>query len=143
MTHETGRKVELVNLIKYGEFVNQVCSADSKEFEAFMTRLRDLNKQDFNVPQLMTASMGLSSESGEFNEIVKKTFFHGEEMTDDKRYHMQRELGDIIWYWLLANLAMGFDPNETVAMNVEKLKKRYPGGEFSVFFSANRQEGDI
>jgi NTP pyrophosphatase (non-canonical NTP hydrolase) len=87
--------------------------------------------------------MGLSSESGEFNEIVKKTFFHGEDMTDDKRFHMQRELGDIIWYWLNACIAMDFDPNEIVEMNVEKLLKRYPGGVFSVHFSANRQDGDI
>ena len=132
-----------VDLIKYGEFVNTVCSDDSKDFESFIARLRDLNEQGFNVPQLMTAGMGLSSEGGEFNEIVKKTFFHGEDMTDDKLFHMQRELGDVIWYWLLACLAMGFDPNEIVEMNVEKLLKRYPGGVFSVYFSANRAEGDI
>lgn len=132
-----------VDLIKYGEFVNTVCSNDSKEFEAFIQRMRDLNEQGFNVPQLMTASMGLSSESGEFNEIVKKTFFHGEDMTDEKLFHMKREMGDVIWYWLAACLALGFDPNEIVEMNVEKLKKRYPGGQFSVYYSANRQEGDI
>ena len=134
---------EQVDLIKYGEFVNTVCSDDSKEFDAFIKRMHDLNEQGFNVPQLMTGSMGLSSESGEFNEIVKKTFFHGEDMTDAKLYHMKRELGDIIWYWLAACLAMGFDPNVIVGMNVEKLEKRYPGGVFSVYFSANREEGDI
>ena len=134
---------EQVDLVKYGEFVDGVCSDDSKDFECFIQRMIELNAQGFNVPQLMTGSMGLSSESGEFNEIVKKTFFHGDDMTDDKRYHMQRELGDIIWYWLAACLAMGFDPNEIVSMNVDKLEKRYPGGKFSVFFSANRQEGDI
>jgi NTP pyrophosphatase (non-canonical NTP hydrolase) len=132
-----------VDLNKYGEFVDTVCSDDSKEFKNFIERMRVLNEQGFNVPQLMTGSMGLSSESGEFNEIVKKTFFHGEDMTDEKLFHMKRELGDIIWYWLASCLAMGFDPNEIVAMNVEKLEKRYPGGVFSVYFSANRQEGDI
>jgi len=134
---------EQVDLVKYSEFVNEVTAGDSLNFGAFIARLEELRKQGFNVPQLMTASMGLSSESGEFNEIVKKTFFHGEDMTDDKRFHMQRELGDIIWYWLTACLAMGFDPNEIVEINVDKLVKRYPGGKFSVFFSANRQEGDI
>jgi len=132
-----------VDLNKYGEFVNTVCSDDSKEFEDFLQRLNTLDAQGFNVPQLMTASMGLSSESGEFNEIVKKTFFHGEDMTDDKRFHMKRELGDVIWYWLAACLAMGFDPNEIIEMNKEKLEKRYPGGKFSIYYSANRQEGDI
>ena len=134
---------EQVDLIKYGDFVNTVCSDDSKVFEAFIQRMQDLREQGFNVPQLMTASMGLSSESGEFNEIVKKTFFHGEDMTDDKLWHMKREMGDIIWYWLLGCLALGFDPNEIVEMNVDKLLKRYPGGKFSVYFSANRAEGDL
>lgn len=134
---------EQVDLNKYGEFVNGVTSVDSINFEAFIERLEALNEQGFNVAQLMTGSMGLSSESGEFNEIVKKTFFHGEEMTEDKKFHMKRELGDIIWYWLAACNAMGFSPDEIVAMNVDKLEKRYPGGKFSVFFSANRQEGDI
>ena len=132
-----------VDLTKYGEFVNTVCSDDSKVFEDFLRRMHELNEQGFNVPQLMTASMGLSSEGGEFNEIVKKTFFHGQDLTDDIRFHMKRELGDVIWYWLAACLAMGFDPNEIVEMNVEKLEKRYPGGKFSVYFSANRAEGDI
>ena len=132
-----------VDLVKYGEFVQGVMSEDSFDFESFIKRMQALNEQGFNVPQLMTGSMGLSSESGEFNEIVKKTFFHGEDMTDDKRFHMKRELGDIVWYWLASCLAMGFDPNEIVEMNVEKLEKRYPGGKFSVHFSANRQEGDI
>ena len=134
---------EQVDLVKYGEFVDGVCSDDSKDFECFIQRMIELNAQGFNVPQLMTGSMGLSSESGEFNEIVKKTFFHGEDMTEDKKFHMKRELGDIIWYWLASCLAMGFDPNEIVSMNVDKLEKRYPGGKFSVFFSANRQDGDI
>jgi len=134
---------EQVDLVKYGEFVEGLCADSSKDLEKFIQRLRDLEAQGFNVAQLVTGSFGLSSESGEFNEIVKKTLFHGEDMTDDKRFHMKRELGDIIWYWLAVCLAMGFDPNEIVEMNVEKLLKRYPGGVFSVHFSANRQEGDI
>lgn len=134
---------EQVDLTKYGEFVQGVMSEDSFDFDSFVKRLFELREQGFNVPQLITGSMGLSSETGEFNEIVKKTFFHGEDMTDEKLFHMKRELGDIIWYWLASCLAMGFDPNEIVELNVEKLMKRYPGGKFSVYFSANRQEGDI
>ena len=30
-----------------------------------------------------------------------------------------------------------------VAGNVDKLKKRYPGGEFNVYQSENRKEGDL
>ena len=56
---------------------------------------------------------------------------------------MKRELGDIIWYWINACRALRLDPNEVIAENVEKLKARYPGGEFNVFNSENRQHNDL
>jgi len=37
-------------------------------------------------------------------------------------------------------LEVSFD--EVVKLNVEKLKKRYPGGQFDVYYSENREEGD-
>ena len=37
----------------------------------------------------------------------------------------------------------GLDPNEVIAENVNKLKARYPDGEFDVFYSENRKEGDL
>jgi NTP pyrophosphatase (non-canonical NTP hydrolase) len=56
---------------------------------------------------------------------------------------MKRELGDIMWYWINACTALGLDPNDVIAENVEKLKARYPGGEFDVWHSENRKEGDL
>jgi NTP pyrophosphatase (non-canonical NTP hydrolase) len=56
---------------------------------------------------------------------------------------MKRELGDIIWYWAQACLALHLDPNDVIIENVEKLKERYSGGEFDVSKSENRKEGDI
>ena len=40
-------------------------------------------------------------------------------------------------------MALDTDFNEIIEMNVEKLKARYPGGEFDVHYSENRQEGDL
>ena len=37
----------------------------------------------------------------------------------------------------------GLDPNEVLEENVNKLKARYPGGEFDVHYSENRKEGDL
>ena len=34
-------------------------------------------------------------------------------------------------------------PEEVIEMNVDKLKKRYPGGEFDVHYSENRLVGDV
>ena len=40
-------------------------------------------------------------------------------------------------------MALDTDFNEILEMNVDKLKARYPGGEFDVLKSENRKEGDL
>jgi NTP pyrophosphatase (non-canonical NTP hydrolase) len=141
-----------IDLHKYKEFVLEVTSEDSKDLTEFMNRLDELDGNyigegkhgpQINVPLLLTAGMGLGSEGGEFQEIIKKIFFQGKPLNEDNVFHMKRELGDIMWYWINACTALGLDPNEVVAENVEKLKARYPGGEFNVWHSENRKEGDL
>ena len=92
---------------------------------------------------IVCCSRGLSSETGELNEIIKKIFFQGKELSVDNVFHMQRELGDILWYWAQACVALHLDPNEVIAENVHKLQSRYPGGKFDVFHSENREAGDL
>jgi len=132
-----------VDLKKYGEFVDGVTSEVSKDVERYIERIRFLASQGCDVPRLTTAGIGLASEGGEFDEIVKKILFHGKEYNEDNIFHMKRELGDIIWYWMNACIALGIDPNEVIAENVTKLEARYPGGVFSVWHSENRKEGDL
>jgi NTP pyrophosphatase (non-canonical NTP hydrolase) len=91
----------------------------------------------------MTASTGLGSEGGEFQEIVKKIFFQGKPLNEENIFHLKRELGDIAWYWANACNALGFDPNEVLAENVHKLESRYPKGHFDAHYSENRKEGDL
>jgi NTP pyrophosphatase (non-canonical NTP hydrolase) len=69
--------------------------------------------------------------------------FQGKPLSEETVFHMKRELGDIIWYWINACRALNLDPNEVIAENVRKLQSRYPGGEFDVYHSENRQEGDL
>jgi NTP pyrophosphatase (non-canonical NTP hydrolase) len=92
---------------------------------------------------MLTGAMGLCSESGELMEIVKKMVFQGKPLTEESHFHMKRELGDIVWYWTNMCRALNLDPNEVIAENVNKLKSRYPGGEFDVYHSENRQLGDL
>ncbi|HEY6435438.1 MAG TPA: nucleoside triphosphate pyrophosphohydrolase family protein [Ignavibacteriaceae bacterium] len=132
-----------VDLNKYSEFVDGVTSAVSKDDELFIARIRELSALGLQVARLNTAGTGLASEGGEFSEIVKKILFHGKEYNADNVFHMKRELGDIIWYWSNACIALGLDPNEVIAENVAKLEARYPGGRFSVWHSENRKEGDL
>ena len=133
-----------IDLNKYKEFVDAVTSDESKNNDKFTNRWVTLvNQRDVDMPRLLTASMGLGAESGEFTEVVKKILFQGKPLDADNIFHMQRELGDIMWYWMQGCLAMDVDPNEIVQMNIDKLKARYPGGDFDAHYSENRQEGDV
>jgi NTP pyrophosphatase (non-canonical NTP hydrolase) len=73
---------------------------------------------------------------------MKKIFFQGKEMNEDNRFHMKRELGDVLWYWVQGCLALGFTPEEVMDENINKLEQRYPDG-FEVSRSERRAEGDI
>jgi NTP pyrophosphatase (non-canonical NTP hydrolase) len=132
-----------IDLNKYKEFVDAVTSDHSKDNDAFVNNWNILNMEDINMPRLLTASCGLGAEAGEFTEIVKKMIFQGKPLTDENIYHMQRELGDVMWYWMQGCMALNIDPNEVIQMNIDKLKARYPGGDFDAHYSENRQDGDI
>ena len=128
---------------KYAQFVDGVTSEPSKDFDAFIYRLQELNGENSDIQRLLTAAVGLSAESGEFTEIVKKIIFQGKPYNDDNIYHMKRELGDIMWYLAQACMALNTNFNEILEMNIDKLKSRYPGGEFDAHYSENRKEGDL
>jgi len=140
-----------IDLNKYKDFVEVVTSNPSNHFDIFQQRCEELNSQNkedvtgpaVNVPLLITACLGLAAESGEFIEVNKKIIFQGKELSDENVYHMKRELGDIIWYWINACRALGLDPNDVIAENVKKLEARYPGGTFDPFYSENRKENDL
>ena len=133
-----------IDLNKYAEFVLAICSNQSKDSEEFVEHVRKLhNTTSVNIPLLLTSGIGLASEGGEFNEIVKKIFFQGKPLDEDNIFHMKRELGDIMWYWMNACNALGLDPNDVIAENVHKLESRYPGGSFDAHYSENRKDGDL
>jgi len=131
-----------VDFDKYSEFVDAVTSDESKDFLALSDRLVQLDEKGANIERLLTAGVGLNAESGEFLEIVKKMIFQGKPWSEDNREHLVIELGDIIWYAANACMALEVSFDEVVALNVNKLKKRYPGGQFDVYYSEHREEGD-
>lgn len=135
-----------IDLERYQEFVSAVTSKPSNSLESLTQRLNDLDNQsdnDVNISLLLTAAIGLAAEAGEFCEIPKKIVFQGKPLDSDAIYHMKRELGDIMWYWINACRSLNLDPNQVIAENISKLKARYPGGEFDAFYSENRQTGDL
>ena len=133
----------MIDLNKYKQFVEGVTSSESNESAPMIQRLVDLEKQRINMSLLLTGGIGIASEGGEFNEIIKKCLFQGKPLNDETVFHLKRELGDIMWYWINSCRALGLDPNEVIEENVNKLKARYPGGSFDVHYSENRKEGDL
>jgi len=127
----------------YSDFVTKVTSEPSLEMDALKNSLDDINNNSsIEVPRLLTAALGLGSETGEFVEIVKKMVLQGKPASDDNIFHMKRELGDIMWYWTTACASLGLDPFEVINENQKKLEARY-GEKFEVERSEVRKEGDL
>ena len=120
-----------------------VTSNPSKDYKSFLDAIKYLDGEGSNIHRLLTAAVGISAEGGEFMEIVKKMVFQGKPWNDDNRKHLTIELGDVMWYVMQACMALEIPLDEVIAGNVEKLKKRYPGGEFNVYQSENRAKGDL
>lgn len=134
---------ETVDTRKYIGFVDAVTSEQSKNHHAFIYRLQELEGQGFPTERMLTAAVGMCAESGEFTEIVKKMIFQGKPVNEENIFHLKRELGDIMWYIAQACIGLDISLDEIMEMNVDKLKSRYPGGNFDVHFSENRKEGDL
>jgi len=92
------------------------------------------------MEQLLTNGvMGMCGESGECVDMMKKHLFQGHDL--DKE-HLAKELGDVSWYIAITAHALGYDLDTIFEMNIEKLRKRYPGG-FDAERSLHREKGDI
>lgn len=88
---------------------------------------------------LINGVMGLTGEAGEVADLVKKTMFHEKALDLD---HLQKELGDVMWYVAMICYTCGLDMDDVMAMNIEKLKARYPEG-FDTYRANHRAEGDV
>ena len=131
-----------VNLHAYQSFVEAITSEDSNNPAAFVRRIQELAAQGVNPALLNTVSIGLPSEAGEFSDLVKKVLFHRKELTDEVRNKLNKELGDVMWYWMNACRALGLDPNQVIQDNVAKLESRHPDGKFNVDFETSRTAAD-
>ena len=134
-----------VNTDAYLDFVDAVTSKESNDYIAFNSRCFEIQKGDDGIPinRLITAALGMSAESGEFTEVVKKIVFQGKPYTEENRFHMKRELGDVMWYVAQCCIALDISLDEICDMNIEKLGKRFPDGHFDTYYSENRKANDL
>tara|TARA_B100000676_G_C18067563_1_gene842002 strand:- start:1780 stop:2205 length:426 start_codon:yes stop_codon:yes gene_type:complete len=130
-------------LNNYGEFVTKVTSEPSLDQNVLNNRMKEIDSTSkIESTRLLTAALGLGSETGEFVEIVKKMLLQGKPTSKDNIFHMKRELGDIMWYWTTACMALKLDPYEVIKENQDKLEARY-GEKFEVDRSEHRKDGDL
>lgn len=132
-----------IDFNKYQNFVDAVTSDASKDFVALSDRLVELDSKGANIERLLTAGVGINAEAGEFLEIVKKMVFQGKPWNQDNKNHLIVELGDVMWYVAQACIALDVSFDKVIQTNIDKLMKRYPDGFFDVYYSENREEGDI
>ena len=90
---------------------------------------------------LLQGVMGMSGESGEALDIVKKIMFQGHELNEATKEHLIRELGDVLWYVATTAEALNVPLETVMQVNVDKLRARYPMA-FDSERSQHREEGD-
>lgn len=96
----------MIDTNMYGDFVEGMVSTYGRE-------------------RLAENTLGLVGEAGEVAEKVKK-FFRDNTLDNDA---VQKELGDVIFYWFALHGALDLDPDLTISMNMEKLNSRKDRGK--------------
>ena len=114
--------------------------ADFDEYQKLALRTASPTSTENDLAMLTSAALGLSGESGEIADHIKKIVYHGHPLDDETRDKIAKEIGDILWYCAIGSRGIGIDLAEIARMNVEKLRKRYPEG-FSTDHSLNRPHG--
>jgi NTP pyrophosphatase (non-canonical NTP hydrolase) len=97
---------------------------------------RTLGRDRTHEQQLANAALGLTGESGEVAEVIKKHLFHATPLDRDA---IIKELGDCLWYIGAFATVLDLSMDDIAQRNIDKLKKRYPEG-FDTERSRNRTE---
>lgn len=125
-------------LVRRQETLRQVIDNDADAYQQNVLKYAP-DHHDYLL-NVIYAAMGMCGEAGEASELVKKYAYHGHTIDTE---HLARELGDVLWYVSYMAYLFGYPLGKIMAMNQEKLAKRYPDGKFDAERSRNREEGDI
>ena len=77
----------------YGDFVTKVTSKPTLNQSSLDERMKEIDSSsDIKSARLITAALGLGSETGEFVEIVKKMILQGKPADEDNIFHMEKRV---------------------------------------------------
>ena len=99
--------------------------------------LRTAGHREDRQQVLTYTALGLTGESGEVAEMIKKAFYHGHAL---EKVALSQELGDVLWYLAVVASGLGLSLDQIASENIDKLRARYPEG-FSEERSRNRVDG--
>lgn len=79
--------------------------------------------KDNVTARLLHAQLGLTTETGEFADALKKFLIYGKPVD---RTNLIEELGDCMWYIAEAAAALDVSMEQIQTINIAKLTKRFP-----------------
>lgn len=108
---------------------------NANEYQALA--MRTSNKALSLKDHLINGALGLCGEAGEVSDLVKKAYMQGHTLD---RERIAEEISDCMWYAAEAATAIGYELEEIMQINIDKLLKRYPDKEgFSAERSIHRE----
>ena len=122
-----------MNLLNYQNLAMR--TNDGKDTERLMKCWKRCNPKT-DIGGIVNACFGLSGETGEAIDLIKKWVFHGHDLSYTE---LKKEISDVMWYLALLCDAFGFSLEEIAQININKLIERYPDG-YSEHASQNRKE---
>ncbi len=128
---------ELIDALKYLEHLKTTFADSMTANDYQRMAMRTSGEYDNSLAMIRDAVYGLNGEAGEIIDLLKKHEFQGHDLPEER---LVEELGDVLWYCALLADALGFELEEVMRRNIEKLKARYPDG-FDKDRSINRTEG--
>lgn len=117
------------NKITPTEFIKSSLITEARDMSPVLERL-----QDTGTVRLIHAMIGLCTESGEIQDMMKKHIFYGKEID---KVNLKEELGDLMWYMAIACDEAGISLEEVMQTNIDKLRARY-GEKFTEEAALNR-----
>jgi NTP pyrophosphatase (non-canonical NTP hydrolase) len=99
---------------------------------------RTINESLTTIEQELHAMHGMSAEVGELHSLYQKAY-QGHTMNEE---HAKKEVGDILWMIAEYCTANGWNLDDIMWLNIDKLRLRYPEG-FDAEHSLHRKAGDI
>lgn len=106
-----------------------------KEYQKFCKMTA--KKFDSKEKEILTWGLGIAGEAGDVAGCIKKTFSHD----NNQKSGIRENLGDVMWYIAMICEFFGWNLEDIMKENIEKLRRRHPEG-FSHRFARERKRKD-